>query len=79
MVLSRVWDRKQFEFEETDIIDSGSKAWRNYYEFDVPVIHVENTKRLKASPIEAIKSQKLMHRFTEQEVEALIEQVEKIA
>ncbi len=37
-VLSDVWDRRPFAFKEIDIIKPESKAWRDLYEFDVPVV-----------------------------------------
>lgn len=37
-VLSDVWDQRPFAFKEIDIIKPESKAWRDLYEFDVPVV-----------------------------------------
>lgn len=39
-VLSDVWDKRPFAFKEVDIIKPESKAWRDLYEFDVPVVSV---------------------------------------
>lgn len=40
-VLSDVWDARPFEYQEVDIIKSGSvPRWRDLYEFDVPVVRV---------------------------------------
>ena len=37
-VLSKVWDKRPFVFIEVDIIKDESRAWRDLYEFDVPVV-----------------------------------------
>ncbi len=37
-VLSNVWDARPFAFKEIDIIKPDSKAWRDLYDFDVPVV-----------------------------------------
>ncbi|KAK3394786.1 hypothetical protein B0H63DRAFT_555950 [Podospora didyma] len=37
-VLSDVWDKKPFDFHEIDIVKPESKAWRDLYDFDVPVV-----------------------------------------
>ena len=39
-VLSDVWDQRPFAFKEIDIIKPESKAWRDLYEFDVPVVSI---------------------------------------
>ena len=36
--MSQVWDLQPFAFKEVDIIDPKAKAWRDVYEFDVPVV-----------------------------------------
>lgn len=39
-VLSNVWDKRPFEYKEVnvDLPEPESKAWRNLYDFDVPVV-----------------------------------------
>lgn len=37
-VLSKVWDRRHFEYDEIDVMQAASKEWRNLYEFDTPVV-----------------------------------------
>jgi hypothetical protein len=44
--------------------------WKDVYEFDVPVLHVQSPQRTTQEP------RKLFHRFTEQEVEQVIDQAE---
>ena len=35
-VLSRVWDRRPFEYKEIDVMASGYQKWKNLYEYDAP-------------------------------------------
>lgn len=51
-VLSDVWDQRPFAFKEIDIIKPESKAWRDLYEFDVPVVSYPrpSRNRLQVTP-----------------------------
>ncbi|KAI9857437.1 MAG: hypothetical protein M1824_004845 [Vezdaea acicularis] len=57
-------------------MDEEAKAWRNVYEFDTPVVHFEKSSRPTDSQEIALKARKLMHRFSEAEVERILDQVE---
>lgn len=46
-------------------------------EFDVPVLHVERVQHTYAKPNIVTEAQKLMHRFTVEEVEAKIDATEQ--
>jgi hypothetical protein len=37
-VMSRVWDRRHFEYAEVDILDPQNSKWKHLYEFDIPVV-----------------------------------------
>lgn len=64
--------RKPFDYAEVDIMLPEHKAWRDVYEFDVPVLHVQHGAAADSSaPVK-----KLFHRFTEQEVETLVDKAE---
>ena len=63
--------RKPFEYQELDVMISGNEIWKNAYEFDVPVLHVQRLGDTEIGP------RKLFHRFTEEEVEGLIDSVER--
>lgn len=36
--LSNVWDSRPFVYKEVDIVKPGAQAWRDLYDFDVPVV-----------------------------------------
>ncbi|KAI6902960.1 Phosphoenolpyruvate/pyruvate domain-containing protein [Hortaea werneckii] len=76
-VLSKVWDRRHFEYEEVDIMQPADKEWRNLYEFDTPVVHFDKTRELEQTTGTTAKARKLMHRFTEAEVETAMDDVEQ--
>ncbi|KAI2607063.1 uncharacterized protein GGS25DRAFT_317204 [Hypoxylon fragiforme] len=77
-VLSNVWDSRPFQFKEIDIIKSDFKPrWRDLYEFDVPVIHINKSSAPEEHPDSASKAVKLMHRFTTDQVKAKMDLVEE--
>lgn len=43
-VLSDVWDKRPFAFTQVDIIKPEWKAWRDLYEFDVPVVSLATSE-----------------------------------
>ncbi|KAF2274530.1 glutaredoxin 2 [Westerdykella ornata] len=72
-VVATVGKTTPFKYQEVNVMEPGQEKWRAVYEFDTPVIHVE-----KASSGETTSSaRKLMHRFKEEEVSRLIEEVER--
>lgn len=52
-----------------------NKQWKDVYDFDVPVLHVQSRK----GETELSDPKKLFHRFTEQEVEQLVDEAERDA
>lgn len=50
----------------------GNKEWKDVYDFDVPVLHVQSAITGSLSD-----PKKLFHRWTEQEVETLVDNAEK--
>jgi len=37
MVLSKVWDKRPFDYDEINVMDPGQDKWKAVYEFDTPV------------------------------------------
>lgn len=50
-----------------------NKRWKDVYEFDVPVLHVEPAVQQSADSTKELR--KLFHRFTEQEVEKAMDEI----
>ncbi|THV68760.1 hypothetical protein D6D10_03373 [Aureobasidium pullulans] len=72
-ILSNVWDKRPFEYDEINVMEHSDQKWKNMYEFDTPVIHVDKAK--EASQFGTThEAKKLMHRFKEHEVEKLMDE-----
>ncbi|KAK5051359.1 hypothetical protein LTR84_003011 [Exophiala bonariae] len=68
--------RPKIDYSEIDISAPGQDKWRNVYDFDVPVLHIDkNLGQADTTTLEAAK--KLMHRFTVEEIESAVAEVEK--
>jgi glutaredoxin len=37
-VLSKVWEKRRFNYREIGVMQSGMERWKAMYEFDVPVV-----------------------------------------
>lgn len=76
LAVLQVGKRRPFEYVERDIMESGNKTWKDAYEFDVPVLHVQSVEK-GPNEAELSDARKLFHRWTEQEVENLVDDAEK--
>lgn len=74
-----VQKRRPIHYAEIDIIDPGQQKWRDVYEFDVPVLHIDRVASEKhAAPETTIDAaKKLWHRFTVEEVEKAVDELEQ--
>jgi hypothetical protein len=63
-------------YSEVDIMAPDQQQWRDVYDFDVPVLHIDNivdgTEQFQPS-LDAVK--KLMHRFTVEELAKAVNEV----
>ncbi|KAK4508586.1 hypothetical protein PRZ48_002325 [Zasmidium cellare] len=77
--MSRVWDRRHFEYREVDVLDPKNSKWKTLYEFDIPVVHVDRTAALTSTDDgeTTAAARKLKHRLTEAELEKVMDEVEK--
>jgi glutaredoxin len=66
--VTNIHKRRKFEYSEVDVMAPPNKMWKDMYEIDVPVLHVQTEMTEGLS-----EAKKLFHRFTEQEVEKLID------
>ncbi|KAL9119654.1 MAG: hypothetical protein Q9187_003795 [Circinaria calcarea] len=71
--------RRSFEYKEVDVMAEGQKEWRELYEFDTPVVHIQRVFHTYSEPNIITEARKLMHRFDETQVEALIDEAEGYA
>ncbi|KAG5984940.1 hypothetical protein E4U55_002522 [Claviceps digitariae] len=75
-VLSDVWDKRPFAYKEVNLALPESNAWRELYDFDIPVIHISKSSAAEEQVSSASKAVKLMHRFTTDQVQAKMNLVE---
>ena len=75
-VLSALQKKRSFEYNEVDVMSTDQKRWKDLYEFDTPVLHVQRVFHTYSKPDIATEARKLMHRFSEEEVVALIDEAE---
>jgi hypothetical protein len=66
--------RRQFIYSEVDVMVPENKMWKDIYEFDVPVLHVQRTLSPKDHSEKPSVPRKLFHRFTEEEVEKTLDE-----
>lgn len=55
----------------------GNEPWKEVYDFDVPVLHVQSVKDGLPRQAELSDARKLFHRMTEAEVEQSVDEAEK--
>ncbi|KAJ5098767.1 hypothetical protein N7532_005768 [Penicillium argentinense] len=75
--VTKLHKRRPFEYIETYIDEPGNKKWKDVYDFDVPVLHVQSVGEGLPKEAELSDARKLFHRMTEQEVEKLVDEAEK--
>ena len=44
VVLSKVRDKRPFDYEEVDVMSPGQQKWKAAYEFDTPVVRNSNSR-----------------------------------
>src|SRR6187402_1549433 len=63
--------KRTIDYSEIDISAPEHKTWRDVYDFDVPVLHID--KGLGKDEITTLDAaKKLMHRFTVDEIESAV-------
>ncbi|KAH6678369.1 hypothetical protein B0J14DRAFT_320828 [Halenospora varia] len=74
--LSTVWDKRPFVYKEIDVMEPEFKGWKDLYEFDTPVIHVNRTELGEERPELSSKALKLMHRFSAEQIQEKMDAAE---
>ncbi|USP74423.1 hypothetical protein yc1106_01697 [Curvularia clavata] len=73
VVVQNVKSKRPLEYHEINVMEPGQEKWKDLYEFDTPVIHIDKAEARETTT----SSLKLMHRFKEDEVVKLMDQVEQ--
>ena len=75
--LAEIRDKRTLEYKEVDVMADGQKQWKDRYEYDVPVLHIERVFHTYSKPNIVSDAQKLRHRFSVEEVDKLIDEAEQ--
>ncbi|KAK4902092.1 hypothetical protein LTR27_000994 [Elasticomyces elasticus] len=75
VVVRRVVERRPAEYKEYAVMNAGNERWKDLYEFDTPVVHVNRISSFSNGETTA-QAKKLMHRFTEAQLQAAMDEVE---
>ena len=74
--IARVQKKRPIEYTEIDVMANGQGSWKSLYEFDTPVLHVQRVSHTYSKPDIVSEAKKLMHRFSAEEIEELVEEAE---
>ncbi|KAK3720413.1 hypothetical protein LTR37_003825 [Vermiconidia calcicola] len=75
--MSKVWDRRPFEYDEINVMEAKREKWKALYEFDTPVVHIDATEENNHSFETTAAARKLMHRFSAHELESTMDETMK--
>jgi glutaredoxin len=74
--IAQVQKKRPIDYTEIDIMTKGQENWKNRYEFDTPVLHVQRVFYTYSKPDIVSEAKKLMHRFSSEDVERLVDEAE---
>ncbi|KAF1828757.1 hypothetical protein BDW02DRAFT_574605 [Decorospora gaudefroyi] len=74
-VVQSVNAKRPLDYHQVNVMEPGQEKWKAVYEFDTPVIHIDRAEAASTST----SSLKLMHRFNEADVMALMDKAEREA
>jgi hypothetical protein len=56
---------------------TGQKQWKQLYQYDTPVLHVERVFHTYSKPNIVTEAKKLWHRFSVEDIEKLVDEAEQ--
>lgn len=77
LALSDAWDLRPFDYQEINIMNPKYKRWRDVYEFDSPVIHINLSDSDMEREYGGSLPMKLMHHIRTQDIVIKIDQLLK--
>lgn len=72
--LDKVQKRRPFDYSEIDVMKN--KEWTRAYQYEVPVLHIQ--KPLSTNPEVLSEAKKIFHRCTEEQLENVMDEVERL-
>ncbi|KAJ4317821.1 hypothetical protein N0V94_004735 [Neodidymelliopsis sp. IMI 364377] len=73
-VVQNVNKTRPLQYQEINVMEPGQERWKEVYEFDTPVIHIDKAN----APETTTSSLKLMHRFKEEDVTSMMDKAEQV-
>lgn len=74
--IAKVQKKRPLDYSEIDVMAQGQQHWKDLYEFDTPVLHVQRVFYTYSKPDIVSEAKKLMHRFSADDVEKLVDEAE---
>jgi Glutaredoxin-like domain (DUF836) len=74
--IAKVQKKRPLDYSEIDVMAQGQEHWKDLYEFDTPVLHVQRVFYTYSKPDIVSEARKLMHRFSSEQVEKLVDEAE---
>ncbi|QVM12032.1 hypothetical protein D8B26_006668 [Coccidioides posadasii str. Silveira] len=72
--LNQVQTARPFDYSEVDVLKN--KEWKQAYQYEVPVLHIQKRISAGGDPEVLSEAKKLFHRFTQEELEKAMDEVE---
>jgi hypothetical protein len=69
--------KRTIEYNEVDVMSAGQKHWKQLYQYDTPVLHVERMFHTYSKPNIVTEAKKLRHRFSVEDIEKLVDEAEQ--
>lgn len=75
--IADVQKRRTVEYSEVDVMAPGQKQWKQLYQYETPVLHVERVFHTYSKPNVVTEAKKLWHRFSVEDIEKLVDEAEQ--
>ena len=69
--------KRTVEYNEVDVMAAGQKQWKQLYQYETPVLHIERVFHTYSKPNIVTEAKKLWHRFSVEDIEKLVDEAEQ--
>ena len=75
--IAEVQKKRTIEYNEVDVMAPGQKQWKQLYQYETPVLHIERVFHTNSKPNIVTEAKKLWHRFSAEDIEKLVDEAEQ--
>jgi glutaredoxin len=75
--IAEVQKKRTLEYNEVDVMAPGQKQWKQLYQYETPVLHIERVFHTNPKPNIVTEAKKLWHRFSAEDIEKLVDEAEQ--